>query len=97
MTKPRILTLAFVLTATALVSGCATDELKKELADVRAQAEQANAAATAAQRSADAAANKADAAQARADEALSTANEAKACCEANSEKIDRMFRKAMMK
>ena len=90
MTKPRIATLAFVLAATGLVAGCATDELKKELADVRAQAEQANSAAAAAQRSA-------DAAQARADEALDAANEAKACCEANSEKIDRMFRKAMMK
>ena len=90
MTKTRLAGLAFVLATAGLVSGCATDELKKELADVRAQAEQANTNAMAAQRSA-------DAAQTRADEAMAAANEAKACCEANSEKIDRMFRKAMMK
>ncbi len=90
MTKTRTLTLAVVLAATGLVSGCATDQLKQELAEVRAQAEQASSAAAKAQRTA-------DAAQARADAAMEAANEARSCCEANSEKIDRMFRKAMMK
>lgn len=36
-------------------------------------------------------------AQATADQALQTANEALACCRANEEKFDRMFRQSMMK
>jgi outer membrane murein-binding lipoprotein Lpp len=80
---------ATVLAAT-LLSGCATDQMKKDIAD-------AKSAAAAAQQSADAAAATADAADSKADRALSAAQEAQACCDANSEKIDRMFHKAMMK
>lgn len=87
------------LTAAALLllSGCATDQMKQDIAEARALAEEAKAAAAAAQSSADAAAAKADAAAARADQAQSSADAAQSCCNANGEKIDRMFRKAMMK
>ncbi len=36
-------------------------------------------------------------ASAKADRALQAANEAKACCQQNSEKIDRAFKKSMQK
>lgn len=83
MKKTALLSLAAVLASAGLVSGCATDELKKEIADVRTLAEQAQGTA--------------NAADAKAQQALDAANNAQACCNENSEKIDRMFRKAMLK
>lgn len=74
---------AAVLAASTLLSGCATDQMKKDIADAQAMAEEANA--------------KAEAAAAKADMAMDTAQDAQACCNANSERVDRMFRKAMMK
>ena len=83
--------------ALMLLSGCATDQMKQDIAEARTMAEEAKAAAAAAQSSADAAAAKADVADSKAVQAQSTANAAQRCCNANGEKIDRMFRKAMMK
>ncbi len=74
---------AAVLAASTLLSGCATDQMKEDIAEARAMAEEAN--------------TKADAASAKADMAMDTAQDSQACCNANSEKLDRMFRKAMMK
>jgi uncharacterized lipoprotein YajG len=88
------------LTAAAailLLSGCATDQMKQDIAEARALAEEAKAAAAAAQSSADTAAAKADAAAAKAELAHGSADAAQACCDANKERVDRMFRKAMMK
>ena len=75
-----------VLLATGLLFGCATTqqkELRSELDQVRAIAEQAAADAAAAQASADA--------------AMDTASGAKAQSEQTEAKIDRMFKKAMYK
>lgn len=74
---------AAVLATSTLLSGCATDQMKEDIAEARAIAEEAN--------------SKADAAAAKADMAMDTAQDAQACCSTNSEKLDRMFHKAMMK
>jgi hypothetical protein len=86
----RTVALSAALAVAALLSGCATDQMKKDIADAKAMAEQA-------QSSADRAQSTADAASARADAAMNAARDAQACCDANAEKIDRMFRKAMTK
>jgi predicted small secreted protein len=83
MKRTAVIAAAAVLAASTLLSGCATDQMKQDIAEARAVADEANA--------------KADAAAAKADMAMDTAQEAQSCCNANSEKIDRMFRKAMMK
>lgn len=100
----RTLMMSAALAAAFLLSGCAGDQLKKDVAELRAMTEKAQASADRAQTSADAAkaeagkaAAKADAAEDTADMALDEARESQACCSANSEKVDRMFRKAMMK
>ncbi|CBL47369.1 hypothetical protein HDN1F_37860 [gamma proteobacterium HdN1] len=85
--------IALVLAAAGL-AGCASNS---ELSDVRAQIEQA-------QQTADRALSAAESAQQRADSAVSTANAASAKADAAQatanqvdEKIDRMFKKTMMK
>jgi uncharacterized protein YceK len=83
MKRIAVVAAAAVLATTTLLSGCATDQMKKDIADAKALAEEANA--------------KADAAAAKADSAMNAAQDAQACCNANSEKLDRMFHKAMMK
>jgi uncharacterized protein YceK len=89
--------LTTLIAATVLLSGCATDQMKQDIADAKAMAAEAKAAAAAAQSSADAANAKAMAADNKAQSAMDAAGDAQACCNANGEKIDRMFRKAMMK
>ena len=88
--KPTVAFAAAILAASTLLSGCATEQMKQDIADAKAMAEQAQATAEQAQSSADAAASKADM-------AMDAARGAQACCDANSERVDRMFRKAMMK
>jgi hypothetical protein len=83
MKRYSALSFASALAVTVMLSGCATDQMKKDIADTRAMAEQAQSSA--------------DQAQSTADAAMRSASEAQACCDANSEKIDRMFRKAMTK
>jgi uncharacterized protein YceK len=90
MKRTIALPFAAALTLTALLSGCATDQMKKDIADAKASAEQA-------QITADAANAKASSAENKADMAMDAARGAQACCDANAEKIDRMFRKAMTK
>ena len=88
--KPTVALAAAVLAASTLLSGCATEQMKQDIAEAKAMAEQAQADAGQAQSSADAAAS-------QADMAMDAARGAQACCDANSERVDRMFRKAMMK
>ena len=84
-----------------LGAGCAsTDDVNALRADV----ENLKGAAAAAQGTAAGAVSDAEAARAEAGQASRTANralsaarEAQACCAANSEKIERMFKKSMMK
>ena len=82
-------------------AGCAsTDELNAMRSDI----ESLKGATAAAQETASGAMSDAEAARAEAGQASRTANralsaarEAQTCCAANSEKIDRMFKKSMMK
>lgn len=83
MTNLKTLSRFFALTLIAgLATGCAVVK-KEELEAVRAEVAQAQATA--------------NNAQATADQALRAAQDAQACCRANEEKIDRMFRRSMMK
>lgn len=95
---PKLSAFAMVV---GLVGGCASTS---ELNEVRATAEAAQQAAATARTTAGeaksmarAAQSAAEAADLKADEALLSANNANSCCEQNSEKIDRMFKKSMMK
>ena len=92
---------AGVAALVTLGAGCASND---ELAALRADIDSLKSAAMAAQDTAagavaDAEAARAEAGQASrtANRALSAAREGQTCCAANSEKIDRMFKKSMMK
>ncbi len=92
MDKTAIKALALVA-AGGLMAGCATtgqQEMRTELDEVRAIAEQAAADAAAAREAA-------NAAQATANNALDTAASARTQSEQTEAKIDRMFKKAMYK
>lgn len=90
--------LAKVLGAAAIAgfavagSGCAGD-----MSAMQAKIDEAMNAAAAAQSASASASSAAASAQSTADAALEAANGAQACCSANSEKIDRMFQRAMTK
>jgi len=84
----------------AMAAGCATtglDDVKATADRAAADAAAAASSAEAARASADRAAQAAAAAQSTADQALSAATEAQACCEANRESMERMFKKSMSK
>jgi hypothetical protein len=84
-----------------LASGCAsTDAIDAAQATADAAARDAAAAksaAEAARASADSAAQAARSAQSTADQALSAATEAQACCDANRDRMEKMFQKSMSK
>lgn len=96
--QSKIIKVGVLALSLAMLGGCGN--MKQMQADIDA----ANAAASAAMSKATEAYNLAskghgiasDAAMA-ASKAQATADEALACCKANSDKIDRMFEKAMMK
>lgn len=78
-------------------AGCATIS-PEQLSEVRAMAEQAQRSADAAQATADKAQQSADSARQAADKAVADARrEARACCEANSKRIERMFEESQKK
>ncbi len=84
---------ASLLAGLAVSTGCASsdiDQLRSELADVRAIANEAKSAA-------DEAKQEAAEAKAEAAEAKAAADEAKAMAQDNTDRIDRMFKKAMTK
>jgi hypothetical protein len=84
----------------ALAAGCATtglDDVKATADRAAADAAAAASAAEAARASADRAGQAAAAAQRTADQALSAATAAQACCDANRESMERMFKKSMSK
>ena len=90
-----------VAAVVTLGAGCAsTDVMDAMQADIESlKGATAAAQDTAAGAASDAEAARAEAGQASrtANRALSAAREAQACCAANSEKIERMFKKSMMK
>jgi murein lipoprotein len=97
----RAMNIGVLTAAVAVAAGCATSG---SLEEVRAMAKEAQSAAETAQQSADQAQSTADGAQQTADEAMSTAesasqaaSEAQSCCDANTERLDRMFNRAQQK
>ena len=98
MKKTALRASAIALIA-AFAAGCATgmEDVKATADRAAADAAAAASAAEAARAAADRASSAAAAAQSTADQALAAATEAKACCEANTEKMERMFQKSMSK
>lgn len=99
MTKNALKVGAAVLVL-GLASGCATTDVDAVRATAEAAARDAAAAksaADAARAAADSAARAAASAQSTADRALSAANEAQSCCDANRDRLERMFQKSMSK
>ena len=98
MNKTALKVSALLLTL-GLAAGCATtgtdveDTTNRAAADAAAAASAAEAARAAADRAAQAAAR----AQSTADQALAAATEAQACCEANTERMERMFERSQSK
>ena len=97
--QTKIIKVGVLALTLAMLGGCSGD-MKKMAADIDA----AKAAASAAMSKANEAYGLATKSQSTASDAASaaakaqaTADEALACCKANSDKIDRMFEKAMMK
>lgn len=84
-----------------LATGCAsTDGIDSVRATAEAAARDAAAAksaAEAARAAADSASRAAASAQSTADRALSSANSAQSCCDANRDRLERMFQKSMSK
>jgi hypothetical protein len=91
--------------ATVALAGCVSESKFNEHvasadAAIKAAAQEAaaaKAAADSAAAAASAAANTANSAQSAANQAMQAAKAAQACCDANSEKIDRAFQKSMGK
>ena len=91
--------------ATAALAGCVSESKFNEHvasadAAIKAAAQEAaaaQAAADSAGAAAAAAASTANSAQSAANQAMQAAKAAQACCDANSEKIDRAFQKSMGK
>jgi hypothetical protein len=89
MIKRSILPLAS-FAAVLLLSGCATDQLQRDIAEVKQIAQDAKASSERAQMSADAAMSKAE-------DASSAAQAAQVCCQENQERLNRAWRKGMNK
>ena len=87
----------FVVMAAGCASTSALNDVKATADRAAADAASAASAAEAARAAADRASQTASAAQSTADQALAAATEAQACCEANTEKMERMFQKSMSK
>jgi predicted nucleic acid-binding Zn-ribbon protein len=92
----KFIKVSAVAFALALASGCA-QVTKEEFEAVKSTANTALSEARAAKSSADSAASAAAAAQSTADEAKRMAAEANACCQANSDKIEKLFKEKMKK
>ncbi len=95
-TTLRISGLALIV---MMAAGCATglDDVKATADRAAADAAAAASAAEAARAAADRAGKAAAAAQGTADKALAAATAAQACCDANRESMERMFKKSMSK
>lgn len=90
----RVATAVMAAAIITLASGCASTE---QIEEIQRMAREAKGAAERAERTANRAESTANSAASQAQQALQAANEAQACCTANSEKLDRMFKKSMTK
>jgi len=97
----KLLKVSALVLVFGLASGCAGSqsiEAAQETADNAARdAAAARSAAEAARAAADSAAQAARSAQSTADQALSAATESQSCCDANRDRIERMFQQTMRK
>ena len=96
----NVLKVSAVVLVLGLASGCATTGADQAQATADAAARDAAAAksaAEAARATADSAAQAAAAAQSTADRALSAATDAQACCDANRDRLERMFQRTQSK
>ena len=83
------------------LAGCASqksvDELSARVSALESSSSATNAAAAAASKAAGEAKAMAQSAQNNANQAMQAASAAQACCDANSDKIERMFERAQRK
>jgi membrane-bound lytic murein transglycosylase len=79
--------------AVSLLTGCASEQMQKEINEVRIIAQEAKATADKSMEKAE----EASAAMAKAEAAMSAAEAAQACCDDSRERLDRVFRKSMNK
>lgn len=90
-----------IVLALGMASGCAnteaTEAMQSTIDAAARDAASAKTAAEAARAAADSAARAAASAQSTADRALSAASEAQSCCDANRDRLERMFQKSMSK
>jgi hypothetical protein len=97
----NVIKVSAVMLVLGLASGCASTEAieaAQATADAAARdAAAAKSAAEAARAAADSAAQAARGAQSTADRALSAATSAQSCCDANRDRMERMFEKSMSK
>jgi len=90
----RFMTVTLAVMFMVLGTGCSTNI---EIEGIRSMAREAKGAADRAERTAKRAESRAADAQRQAEQAMTAANAAQACCTANSDKLDRMFKKSMSK
>ena len=97
----NLLKVSAIVLVFGLASGCASQaaiDAAQATADNAARdAAAARSAAEAARASADSASQAAAAAQRTADQAMSSATQAQSCCDANRDRIERMFQTTMRK
>ncbi|MDX1482062.1 MAG: Lpp/OprI family alanine-zipper lipoprotein [Woeseiaceae bacterium] len=97
----KLLKVSAIVLVFGLAAGCAGNqsiEAAQQTADNAARdAAAARSAAEAARAAADSAAQAAASAQRTADQALAAATEAQSCCEANRDRIERMFQQSQRK
>ena len=97
----NVLKVGAIVLVLGMASGCATQEARDSVqaaADSAARdAAAAKSSAEAARAAADGAAQAAARAQSTADQALAAASEAQSCCNANRDRLERMFQKSMSK
>lgn len=97
----KVLKVSAIVLVLGVASGCATtaqvNEAQATADNAARDAAAAKSAAEAARAAADSAAQSAASAQSTADQALSAATEAQACCDANRDRLERMFQRGMSK
>jgi hypothetical protein len=97
----NVLKVSAIVLIFGLASGCVSQEAvdrAQATADGAARdSAAAKSAAEAARAASDSAAQTAASAQSTADQALSAATEAQSCCDANRDRLERMFQKSMQK
>jgi hypothetical protein len=97
----NVLKVSAIVLVLGMASGCASQDAidaAQATADSAARdAAAAKSTAEAARAAVDSAAQAAASAQSTADQALAAASEAQACCDANRDRLERMFQKSMSK